>query len=382
MREVSLGESVDLEHLEGALRQQGVRSDDDALTLVDFRNSRTFDVVALVFVLALVGTRIAEERLTRFRLPMAVAALETLRRHGFLDVACQVAQAPLPLLLALEDVERVSDAVRASPSTWTGDPGEQILQHLRHKRVLGLHMYRLSGEDARTAMVQQELRRWTEPLALALFSRHLKGTAEWDVARVIVHEILANVQEHPRASTAVVASDMALPRDAPQSALTIAVWDDGESIVETLRRGLVGRGTVRIAPPPTSDTFRIRRRGTGAGVADEKRTSTWSPVIASDDLDLLLASLFPGISNKVLESAHASDWSYDPFLGCGLYFLYHHVIDVFQGALDIYVGAIRLTIEAEIDPKSSAQYLVTLAEGLGTPKIRGNLVVARLPTHA
>lgn len=382
VREVPLGETVDLQHLVEVFRQRGVRSDDDALTLIDFRNSRTFDVVALVYVLAMVGSRIASERLTRFRLPLAVAALDALHRQGFLQAACLVARTPLPVLLALEDVERAG-AVRRTSSAWTGDAREQILQHLRDKQVFGLLPYHLDSEDAKLAMVRRELGRWTEPLALALFSRHLKASAEWDVARVIVHEILANVQEHPHASTAVVASDMALARDdVPEAALTIAVWDDGESIIETLRGGLISRGSVRIAPPPTTDTFRVHRRGAGPREADLIRTSAWEPEVTSDDRDLLLASLFPGISSKPGEVDRGDDGSYDRFLGCGLYFLYHHVIDVFGGALDIYVGGIRLTVEAEDDPRSSAQYLVTLAEGLGTPKIRGNLVVARLPTHA
>ncbi|WBB53362.1 hypothetical protein [Verrucosispora sp. WMMD573] len=380
VREIPLGESVDLQHLKEVFRQRGIRSDDDALTLIDFRGSRTFDVVALLWVLAMMGTRITSDRLTRFRLPLVRAALDVLRRDRFFEAACQVAQAPLPMLLHLEDVKRVNESAPAPFGTWTsGDPSDQIVQHLRKKRVFGLSLYRLDSADARTAMMREELGRWTDPLALALFSRHLKGTAEWDVARVVVHEILANVQQHPNASTAVVASDMVLPRDdVPQAVLTIAVWDNGDSIVDTLRRGLVGRGDVRVAAAPATDTFRIRREGADPPVADELRTSDWTPDVASDDRDLLMASLLPGISSK---SDDGDARSRDRLLGCGLYFLYHHVIDVFQGSLDIYVGAIRLTVEAEYEPDSSAQYVVTLREGLGIPKIRGNLVVARLPTH-
>ncbi|MEE6263900.1 hypothetical protein [Plantactinospora sonchi] len=384
VREVPLGESVDLQHLEDAFRQGGVRTDDDALTLIDFRNSRRFDVVALLCVLAMVGTRINSDRLTRFRLPRG-AALDTLRRERFLETACQVARAPLPMLLALEDVKSLRDRMNSDRvSAWwqSGDPRDQIIQHLREKRVFGLSLYRLENEDARTAMMQEELGRWTDPLALALFSRSLKESAEWDVARVIVHEILANVQEHPNASMAVVASDMVLSdKDTPQPALTIAVWDNGDSIVETLRAGLDSRGSVRVAPPPATDTFRVRRQGFGAPVTDQMVTSVWEPQVGDDDRDLLLASLFPGISRKLGEADQPGHPAVDRFLGCGLYFLYHHVIDVFRGTLDIYVGKIRLTVQAEPDPASSAQYLVTLTEGLGTSKIRGNLVVARLPTH-
>ncbi|MCG5446531.1 hypothetical protein NIE79_005230 [Micromonospora sp. NIE79] len=386
IREVPLGESVDLDRLIQAVSIYGGGPDDDRLTLVDFRRSSTFDVIALLFLLGMVKARLKDDRLTRFRLPQSRAALSALRGAGFLDAASHVTRAPLPLLLAREDVQRLAKP----PETlnWgTGTATEQILQDLQHKRVLGLSLHPLGNETDKNRMVENELERWTDPLALALFSQHLKEAAEWDVARVVVHEILANVQEHPQASVAVVAAQMSLPtgrRESADGGLTVAVWDDGKSIVETLRECMVSRGDVRVSPPPDRFTVRVVRSSSIPGPPGHPPLlpSDWSPSLDGDDAELLLASLFPGISRKDPRGRAPDTDRSDIFLGCGLYFLYRHVIDVFRGSLDLYSGSTRLTISAESDPESGAQYLVTVHGGPRVPRISGNLVVARLPTHA
>jgi ABC-type transporter Mla MlaB component len=386
VRHVPTGEKVDQEVVQRLFLRTAVVGE-EVLLSIDLRQAQRFDTVGLAYLLALIRIRARNDRLTRIELPEQTGGLIQLDKKGFLEAARAMAGAPLRLLLPLLDVERLVElqSRRGDEVSHASSDANFLLAYLRSKGHFTFRAYSLESAVSKVRMVDDELRRWTEPLALALLGKHLKGAAEWDVARVVVHELLANVQEHPHASVVLVGSEMNLPeRSAPSAPaeLTIVIWDDGHSIIETLRQALVSRGTIRAADPPHIDRYRMCHPDRGPAAGDARIISSdWSPDLYADEEELLLASILPGISRKSYDDG-ATERERDTFSGYGLYFFSRHVIDVFNGSFELHSGKTELRVEAEPDPEHGARYRASFRSRSAESAITGNMIIARLPTHA
>jgi hypothetical protein len=260
--------------------------------------------------------------------------------------------------------------------------------------------------------------RWNNALIRQVLSHHLdSGDPADDVARVVIYESLSNAVRHPRASVIQTASKFLPPPRVPTAEdenpdssvvtkrarlgklalcgyLRLFVWDDGESITETLKPLVSRKQPVRSHTLPTYMYDRIfyqLRDFQKAVVREGVANQAVDPLDDAGDEEILLSSFYPGISRTVAESVD----QVDPFdtshsavaltnkQGMGLYALMKTVIDTYQGSLFVRCGNLRLTLESSHDAfrvRHNARYKAKITRYPESfPNYTGNLLIVQLP---
>lgn len=246
------------------------------------------------------------------------------------------------------------------------------------------------------SLAVRESTRWREGYVLSVLNRlfsHVAPNAGRRVASHVVHEAIMNAIRHPNGDTVVVSSfcdsrnpdSMPTARDRAEGAhLTFVVWDDGDSIIETLSNVLRSDAPIR-----SVDAGRLTRE-VSVKYVDGDRADRFSvrtdraPDRSSPDWFILLSSTFPGISRDPLRAAGdaAPETTREnelyAFPGMGLYVLVNTVVDVFGGSLSIRCADHFMNIKR--DP-STPGYKVKIQRYIEeTARFPGNMLTVRLPT--
>lgn len=173
--------------------------------------------------------------------------------------------------------------------------------------------------------------------------------------------------------------------------LTIVFWDDGESIVDTLRKAIDADKKIRSLEPGDlcADYLVTRENELGEKSSPQIIASDLLPNANTEDALLLLASLFPGITRDVAGEGHvvpaeveAQDRRFG-LPGMGLYVLANQAVDVFGGMVSLRTKDYFLNLQG-VPPaargRRSERYTVKLRTyGPWYPQFPGNAVTVRLP---
>jgi len=235
---------------------------------------------------------------------------------------------------------------------------------------------------------------WHEPEIKALLETHLGAKANL-IAPGIILEALMNAVRHPKATAIVTAGflNTRASRRHPNGLLTIAVWDDGESIASTLGAALEERRPLRY------EDFSLYYAWYGLYLAhSHAERKRWSHKLFSGatvsanagEPDLLVAATFPGITSDPGGGQSASALGqYGPKYdrpGMGLYILTSLAVDSFGGEVLIRSGGAYANITRaprSLQEKAGCHYRVGL---VAAPEMgeyfTGNYIVARLPLIA
>ena len=348
---------------------------------IDLSAALEFDVAAILMLFAAISTRRQNALRTELKLPVDQPARHILRLWQFPRAAAIAAGMPFRKLVADADLRYFGeDLPRLRVRDYARSPRASVLAHLVERQHFGLFAHRSSADNGLAQMMDLESARWRRYAIIQLLDKVLLGPAS-DVGRVLVQELVANAVEHPRCATAVVGSQMTLVphshHDAPAE-LTIAAWDDGCSIEQTLRQCLDAGTPVRLNVSSQPDTFKVIAEGWTP--TSNLYRSDWTPTTASPDPELLLSSLFPGITRKASREAdlagNATDQSSNA--GYGLYSLYKTTIDAFQGSVEMRSGRTILVVNRSHE---RPEYDVRLTVESALPALAGGLVVVRLPVR-
>jgi hypothetical protein len=353
--------------------------DDDGSLLFDLRKADYVEASVLLLTVAVLAARVRSDRTMTLRLPEERRLRDFLRVWNFQDVveaACAV---------------RLRDIVHADDTQYFGEGGEPLeprlhsssgpttlLRLLEQDGFFACRSYRLGDEAAETTMVRQEWSRWRDASVVDLFRHFLSGDPH-ELSRVIVTELTANAVEHPHARVACVTAAVEEPADADEhSWLSLAVWDDGDSIIDTLRDA-VDDHTIRLARLLPPDRFRLKP----VGWATERTglDSDWTPQAGAHPAEFLIASLLPGITCKLPGSSYARrpEERDHVGLGIGLYAVYRSAIDSFGGVIEVRTGAYRLRVSRGA---GRGRYELELEAYEEPYALLGNLVTVKLPYSA
>jgi anti-sigma regulatory factor (Ser/Thr protein kinase) len=379
---IRLTDYVGLSQVEQRLAECSTFSEDTDLAYVDLLEAIEFDVEALVVLLAAVAGRRASGKETKFRLPRDPLARHVLRLWRFPKAATAVTGTPFRILVETGDLKYFGEKWPSLREHGTAtNPSGSVLEYLVGQQHFGFSVHRINGEEKLAAMMDNEVSRWRNYALIQLLNRLLPGQAI-DVARVVLQELLANVVEHPNPSLVVLASQLALiphTDEAVPAELTVSIWDDGVSIVDTLRECLQAGGRIRTDYFGSMDTFAIEARSWPP--QSVTYSSNWTPTATAQDAEILLASLFPGITRKAAsprDGHDAQNATDDMNLGLGLFTLYKTVLDYFGGTLELRCGQTTLKLDRM---ESEGNYRAKIsAEDKGW-NMPGTIITARLPVH-
>ena len=379
---VSLGGYVSVPDVEHRLADCHTFATDSGVAYVDLVEAVEFDVVALIVLLSAIVRRQSSGKETKFRLPRDPLARHTLRLWRFPRAVKAVTGIPFRMLVESGDLKYFGEKwPQLRVRGYATSARASVLGYLVEQQHFGLSPHRIDGEQSLAYMMDSEANRWRTYALVQLLDKVLYGQAT-DVGRVVLQELLANVVEHPEPSVAIVASQLDLvahiDEDVP-AVLTISVWDDGLSIVETLRTRLRAGGHVRSDRPASLDTFTVEAQSWSP--RSTVYSSDWTPDTTAQDPEILLASLFPGITRKAefqkgSKRPNSADTSMD--FGFGLFALYKTVLDNFRGSVEVRCEQMTLQLKG-LDERGKYQVRVVADEN--QQRLLGTIVTARLPVH-
>ncbi|WP_411054573.1 hypothetical protein [Streptomyces sp. E11-3] len=332
--------------------------------LIDLAASTAFDVVALQQLLSAIAARRSQGVETMIRLPVDAAARHVLRLWRFPHAVGSVARVPFRVLVAPEDHEFFGEETPTTPLVRdTASPRSSALAYLTAQQRFGLRPYRLDGELARLQMLEGETSCWGGFALTRLLQSTLMGPAS-EVIRVLVQELLSGPLQRRSGKVAITGAQLELPAGGSQTGtLTLAVWDDSESLITDLSKRERTAGGVR------ADEFALHADGWSPG--QRLDLADWQPWLDSGDPEVLLAGLISSTPRDRCAKGYAEG-------SHGMYALYNCAVDVFGGSLRIESRQTRLEISAAPD-SDTARYRVDVTTGPQLPHQRGNLLAVRLP---
>jgi len=370
--------SLDVPRTENALMEVPEGPYSPRRVVVDLRETGFIDPIALLYLYSILVRRIALGHETELRLPGSKAARDFLRAWKFPEALTSATGMKFRRLVSPADHGYFGE----EQTHYLEGKAASLEEFLAAKRFFGLMTRPIESSARRGRLVEREWSRWRTPLILRVLDRHLRGDGR-DVARVVIYELLTNAVQHPGAGSVTVGSSVygSVSRGQRQDrAFAVSVWDDGVGITDTLRKAM-GAGSIRAGDPTTVDRFTLKPVGwEPRGSVYE---SNWTPDEAASDAELLLASLFQGISQKAIRTdiepiAMPGEEGRATQTGDGLHALYRTVVNDFGGSLALRSGSFFMNVKAgrKGDPTS---YSVKLCRYADWPSFQGNMITARIP---
>lgn len=412
--------SATVEALERAWMEQSDEKQPDALVL-DMSECRFIEASSLAYILGRLRARAGHHLSTSFRLPRAATSTDQLVGSGG-----GAAHSPVgPLTADPGSNEPATDLVRArrvrdtlrdyhfdrAVRRVTGEAFKRLVPHEDHEffgeglqsnppdETLPSDFFPFRVFDDKStrldrSLAQREADRWTEdPYVLRVLNRHLAAKdLGRRVATHIVNEAVMNAIRHPKASQIFTACRY----DRAGRHLTILIYDDGDSVLNTLARAVRDGYKVRATTTPSLDRrYEVAvehvELGTAEVVHDDEFELKSDHVLATDSTDaqILSAAFLPGITRDPDRDDGDTDTHPDAIddnpdfagPGMGLSVLLNSAADVFKGQVSLRSG--NYFMNAKASRKKDVDYRIKVRQ---YPRVAGlfdgNLLTIRLPLDA
>jgi hypothetical protein len=404
--------------------------------LFDFSDAEYIDIAALINCIAESRRRIEQKRAPAYyAYPQNKRVRDFLKVWRFAEAFQGATQQPFSMYVLKEDVQFLTEeptsysgrgdginALEFNPD-WSGQTNNR--RNFFEFITFSGGNQPISPEGPFLSAPRLAGRQWSEPSVLEILSKHLGGDSpKADIARVIIYEAISNSIRHPSASVIQIVSKfergessderhtakkkpiagiLGADTDNPPSSLRICVWDDGDSIPNTLTKAIEEGLSIQAFRLPTfmSDKIFVELRSPDGKKSTRiiDQSEDLSRANANDEWLLLLASLFPGVSrdtSKIVPAVQPYDEGssqmaqpFQQFLlsapGMGLYALTRTVLDQFQGSLFLRSSRHRLLIELAHDAyrtKYQVRYKCKITRYPDfLPAFRGNLLTVQLPVR-
>lgn len=393
---------VDIASLGEGWRRGGVSTDGD-LT-IDLTNVNFIEHETLLLILALVCDWKTRDKNVYLDLPMSTRVLNYLRAWQFPTAIENALNLRFPEVLTPDSRIRY-EQLKKLPSDYeqvvvSPDGGRASLVHISFFELQALQISRavFDLEDVVRRAATTSKDQWLNAHVLGILDNYLAQKNYGDrIATNVVYEAVRNAALHPKATLAYASSqirreDLGKGPDGKQRWgepiwIEVSIWDDGESILETLKLAL-GEDQ-----PITSSSYGWADESFVVEVNDEGGPSrstlqTVGPLRNDSDSAIMASAFMLGVSSQphrppdeTYAGSHPDDTDIKTRVrglpGAGLYVLRTTVIDDFKGSIQYLTGRHRLSISGT---DTESQYLFSVSSG--GPEdltIKGNLLIVRIP---
>jgi hypothetical protein len=374
------------------------RDDAPAKLLVDLSETQFILLECLPALIAEIRARHRRGFATLIRLPKTRYIFEFLQEWGFWDALQQtcgipfndfVIQEDLLLLSEFQTARQKSERYYGADEKWV-IRGEEYRVPIKSRRFWSFRYwdtasFRVASDPSRfKRAVLDESERWSEdPVVREILVRHL-GKFHPYVSSHVVHEAMSNAFRHGRAQSVLSVSQGDFDKKAQRDRLlTIVFWDDGIPAYRTLRDRLNRNLGIKGSAYDSSPELKYALRYNGS---DRLSSSKELPVHGATDAELMLATIFPGVSSDPEGNEHfthpdlgANGESEIVLPGRGLANLINGAIDVLHGEVTFRCGEYFLGVEAPNRKNANSNYKTTLEN---RHPFNGNLITIRLPLQA
>lgn len=178
------------------------------------------------------------------------------------------------------------------------------------------------------------------------------------LANDIIKESMTNSIRHPKADLLVTGSFF----DKAGKNFTIVIWDNGQSIVRSLKNGLKKYGTIKDKKSSETEAGLNPSYFLASGEEDSRKLdeidfdsklffSDTLPKLGDPEWKFFLASFYPGVTSKPSgvipqrEGARQLEFDFGDRIGMGLTVLLDSIIKVFDGKVTVRIDHQLITIK-------------------------------------
>ena len=363
---------------------------------LDLSACEYIEVPSLIYFIAFIKGRLNRGLYTYLRIPASESVRDFLRVWEFPRAVRQATGIPFHKFVHEDDMQYFGERQDASEIRYNGWVLDRQVDRLLSNRFFAITTFPLNRNTSHARLVVDETKRWEAELVKAVLKKHLKGPEGYFANRVIF-ESMTNALRHPSANIIQTVSRFDIRYDQEHKPtgpkyFTMVFWDDGESIIATLRQAIDSGLNVRSADVPELYKNYLVTEETSEGVKGEPQPipSNYLPDERTNEEILLLAATFPGITRDVVGVNHippaqlAEDEKNLSLPGMGLYVLTNCVVDIFGGTIAFRTKEFFMNIKATSNWQrqrgDTSHYHVKIRRfGENTPSFLGNMLTIRLP---
>lgn len=359
----------------------------------DMRRCTYIEVASLMRLISLFSDRQRKGLRTQIALPLSKDVRDFLRVWGFPNALFQATQLPFYEVVPKEDHRHFGENKNPSDIKYTTFYDSLGTARLLSNRFFSFLATRIKKGDSITSTVVKESMRWQDDLVMSILRNHLSGpdNAENYVPSRIIYEAMSNACRHPNCSLIITTSRFSYSDPSakdPTGQFTIVVWDDGESMMDTLKRPLVEGKSIRAIRPILNQKFLVKFVDLDGKESEEVYPTDFLPTADSKDYLVLFATMLPGITRDPAGTGHTvhPELLSVPELtlpGMGLYVLLNTVIDIFGGSVAFRTNRFFMNLgrpkKQEIE-RFGTEYKAKIQQFSETlPPFLGNMITIRLP---
>jgi hypothetical protein len=360
---------------------------------IDMSACEFVEPATLTYLTALMRARRREAKKTRLKLPRAKDVRDFFRAWEFPRAVHDAIGSSFASMVCPEDIHYFGESHTLEDVKYRGTLVQGGRDRMPFVGTYGIKTFFSASVISGEALAKNESKSWKEEHIVTVLNRHLQGLGK-RVASHIIHEAMMNALRHPAATLIQTTSHFEWPDDsnpASKGFLTIVLWDDGESVSNTLSRAIAegqNISSVRVPRLYANYHFVVENEN---GVKEPAKVicSDLIPDATTPNEELLLAATFPGITRDPAGFGHDADAELaaeDEMLsrpGMGLYVLTNTAVDVFGGTVSVRTKNLFMNIKppgSGRGRKDKCQYRVKVRRyGAWMPEFLGNMITIRLP---
>lgn len=356
---------------------------------VDLSRSSYVSHASLLYLVAFARRRHVRDQPTRFKLPTSERAIDYLRAWKFpeaIELACETRFVDLIDAKSRARLAAMPERSRYEIVVVTPEGGRETMLPVHYFALTPIRISDPYTPDAlktspeRAATTERD--RWLAVHLRALLDHYLGGFGD-TVATRIVYEAVLNAASHSGARMGLASAQILKHRDGDDKgkpiALEIAIWDDGDTFIQTLQAQLDDEKPITsIAYGRFDEHFTINLT-TPDGPMPKIELDSRTTENETSPPALLISAFMLGITSSPDRPPTVDDFGRirhkDP--GLGLYYVRRAAIDKFGGEIEYYAAQFHASIAAGEEKwhyEANVDYSPT-----GRAPIAGNLLIVRFP---
>ena len=351
-------ENVTLEHLDRRFSYASSTGENKQELILDLSRAEFIEASCLIYLISLLINRKRNGQDTLLKLPRSKKVRDFMRSWLFPDTVINTAGMSFWNIVSEEDRNYFGENPSLKEQTYAG---KLIKNYGKWERILQNYLpildLRNTGTSFNVGLALTEANRWKREIISSILEKHLHGPHGYFASR-IVFEAIMNAVRHPNANIILTTSSLKIEKGFNKGLMSITWWDDGTSIIDTLRESLNRGNAITKGGMNIVDKYRL--------VLEKVDGSKDDPVILASNLIpeqdipdpyLFLAATFPGITCDLRGETHVPnpETAAHPILsspGMGLYLLINAACNIYKGSVFFRTREYFM----EISPVASKNY--------------------------
>lgn len=373
--------------------------------IIDLSDIDYIEVVTMIYLIAFIEKLQKEQKDIRLILPLKKDVRNTMRIWRFPIVLKEVTGIPFSKFVVEEDLKYFGENTLAGDYYNRFAKNDEGLKELIKKGFFSLTSLPFKDKNDKTNAVIDLHIKWSDDAIKSILKKYLEsynGKKENIIPNRIIYECLTNAVRHSGAEKLIVGSFF----DKKSKHLTISFWDNGDSIIQTLKevqgkRPLRKKENNKVIESEDNINFSFFVKPEGDALSKRFYSSDEDPSQYSIPSELLLASFYPGVSR---DPDGIDGYNPSPYLedsdnkdaklkspGMGLTTLLNAAIDLMGGMVSVRaenyfvnikkpIADVRKEYDSLKDKKFSSLYQAKIEKLPDAfPKLDGNMITIRLP---